>query len=201
MSMTESTMLSLGTPAPNFQLTSTEGISTSLETFKEFDVLVVAFICNHCPYVIHIAPKLAELSQTLAEKKVGFVAINSNDTNAYPADNFEKMVEEKKQRGYAFPYLLDESQDVAKAYGAACTPDFYVFGKERLLSYRGQFDETRPFRISSGNYDSEKSPATGKDLTSAIENLLTGQSQIEKQYPSLGCNIKWRPGNEPDYFG
>ena len=201
MAMTESTMMSLGTQAPNFSLTSTEGDTVTIETFDRYNALVVMFICNHCPYVIHIAPTLAEVSQEFLSRNIGFVAINSNDTQAYPADNFDKMVSEKAQRNYPFPYLLDESQSVAKAYSAACTPDFYLFNKERKLVYRGQFDDSRPFRISSGNYDSTKTPASGKDLRQAIETLIAGEPPLSKQYPSLGCNIKWRPGNAPDYYG
>lgn len=201
MAMTESTMLELGTQAPNFDLISTEGETVSLSDFKEAKALVVMFICNHCPYVIHIAPALATIAKEYREQGVAFVAINSNDTQAYPADSLEKMVEEKAARQYVFPYLFDESQKVAHAYTAACTPDFFVFDKEQKLYYRGQFDDTRPHRISSGNYDSTKTPPTGADLKEALEILLASKNYDKTQYPSLGCNIKWRPGNEPSYFG
>ena len=180
---------------------STEGSTVSLDSFKDAKALVVMFICNHCPYVIHIAPELAKIAQTYSEKGVAFVAINSNDTEAYPADSLEKMVEEKASRNYVFPYLIDETQEVAQAYTAACTPDLYVFDQEQKLFYRGQFDDSRPLRISSGNYDSTQTPPTGNDLKEALDILLANQSYEKTQYPSLGCNIKWKPGNEPNYFG
>jgi len=201
MSLTESTMLALASTAPRFSLKSTSGKQVAIEDFDKAEVLVVLFICNHCPYVIHIAPALKALSDEYLKKGVAFVAINSNDTKASPADGFEYMVKEAEQRGYAFPYLLDEDQSVAKAYGAACTPDIYVFDKERRLAYRGQFDDTRPNRISSGNYDSSDSPASGEKLAEALDTLLRGDKVPEQQIPSMGCNIKWIPGNEPDYYG
>jgi peroxiredoxin len=197
MALTQSTMIDLGSPAPDFALPSTEGDTVTLDHFKDAQALVVLFICNHCPYVIHIAPALSELAKEYMEKGVAFVAINSNDTEAYPADSFDKMKTEKAQRDYRFPYLFDESQAVAQAYSAACTPDIYVFDKDRRLAYRGQFDDTRPHRISSGNYDSEDNPATGADLRKALDTLLAGDKIPEHQYPSMGCNIKWKPGNEP----
>lgn len=193
MSLTESTVtLNLGASAPGFSLPSTEGDLVGLEDFAQARLLVVLFICNHCPYVIHIAPTLARLAARYRERGVGFVAINSNDTEAYPADSFELMKVEKEKRGYTFPYLYDESQQVAKAYDAACTPDIYVFDSERKLAYHGQFDSSRPYRISSGNYDSSRTPATGEDLASALDRLLAGQPAPETQYPCMGCNIKWR---------
>ncbi len=200
MALTQSTMMDLGSLAPDFELFSTEGGRVTLDRFSEAEGLVVLFICNHCPYVIHIAPALAKLAKEFEEKNIAFVAINSNDTGAYPADSFDKMKEEKQVVGYPFPYLLDETQEVAKAYGAACTPDLYLFNRERRLVYRGQFDETRPNRISSGNYESGDNPATGECLREVLENLLSGVPISSNQIPSMGCNIKWKPGNEPDYF-
>lgn len=197
MVMTASTMMSLGTKAPSFNLKNTDNGYTALEDFSGKKALVVLFICNHCPYVIHIAPKLAELAAKYQQQGIGFVAINSNDTLAYPADSFELMQTEKSSRGYQFPYCIDETQEVAKAYDAACTPDIFVFDHNQELVYRGQFDETRPHRISSGNYDSSKAPATGQDLAAALEAILAGQGVSSEQIASIGCNIKWKPGNEP----
>ncbi len=201
MALTESTMMALQTPAPNFELPATDGRTISLANFADADALVVMFICNHCPYVIHIAPTLSELAKEYTEKNVAFVAINSNDVENYPADGFEKMKEEASSRDYCFPYLLDESQEVAKAYSAACTPDIYVFDGDRELVYRGQFDDTRPNRISSGNYNSGDNPATGADLKASLDKVLAGEHVSEEQIPSMGCNIKWKEGNAPDYFG
>lgn len=192
MALTESTMLELGRKAPCFSLPSTEGERVSLNSFEGAKGLVVLFICNHCPYVIHIAPALAKLAKEYQQKGIAFVAINSNDTDAYPADSFELMKVEKQKQGYTFPYLFDETQEVAKAYSAACTPDLYVFDESQALVYRGQFDETRPHRISSGNYDSSVNPATGVGLKAALDRLLAGEPQPDQQYPSMGCNIKWR---------
>lgn len=200
MALTESTMMELGCGAPAFTLLSTENQQVSLETFSEAEALVVLFICNHCPYVIHIASALAELGREYQKKNIAFVAINSNDAEAYPEDSFDKMKSEKARVGYSFPYLFDASQDVAKAYSAACTPDLYLFDKERRLAYRGQFDDTRPNRIRSGVYESGDSPATGNSLRVVLDNLLSGAEIESKQYPSLGCNIKWKAGNEPEYY-
>lgn len=191
-------MLALGSPAPDFSLPSTDGPVLGLDDVAQAEALVVLFICNHCPYVIHIAPALAALASEYMERKVAFVAINSNDAEQYPADGFEQMKREKAERGYPFPYLFDENQSVAQAYGAACTPDLYVFDRTRALVYRGQFDDTRPDRISSGNYKSSN-PATGKDLRQALDLLLAGKPLPDAQQPSMGCNIKWKPGNEPEY--
>lgn len=197
MALTESTMMALGTTAPDFQLKESGGSQVSLADFEHAEALVVLFICNHCPYVIHIAPALSALAKKYTEKNVAFVAINSNDTDAYPADSFEKMAEEKARQAYDFPYLFDADQSVAQAYAAACTPDIYVFDKTKCLVYRGQFDETRPHRISSGNYDSGVSPAKGENLSQALDTLLEGHAIPAQQVPSMGCNIKWKPGNEP----
>lgn len=200
MALTPSTMLPPGTKAPDFALPDTTGKIVKLADFADSQVLVVMFICNHCPYVKHVAPELARLGRDYAGKSVAFVAISSNDVNEYPDDSPEKMAEEKEKRGYTFPYLYDETQKVAKAYQAACTPDFYVFNSERKLAYSGRLDETRPHRISSGNYDSSKTPPHGRELRAAIDALLAGEDPPSEQYPSMGCNIKWKPGNEPGYF-
>jgi hypothetical protein len=154
-------------------------------------VLVVMFICNHCPYVKHIRRELALVTQDLAGRGVAIVGIQSNDAASYPDDAPDKMAEEARTVGYMFPYLYDEGQDVAKAYRAACTPDFFVFDADRRLAYRGQFDDSRP---SSGT------PVTGADLRAAVDAVLTGEPVPDPQLPSMGCNIKWKPGNEPDHF-
>ena len=155
--------------------------------------LFVAFICNHCPFVKHVAAGLAALGNEYQAKGAAVVAINPNDAQKYPADSPEQMVHEAENRGYAFPYLYDETQEVAKAYRAACTPDFYVFDGERKLVYRGQMDASRP---DSGI------PVTGAELRAgALDHVLQGMPITADQKPSIGCNIKWRPGSEPDYFG
>lgn len=197
MALTQSTMMALGSKAPNFSLLATDGNLVSLADFSHARALVILFICNHCPYVIHIAPALAKLAKEYQQRGIDFVAINSNDTDAYPADSFANMKLEKEKRGYTFPYLFDETQEVARIYGAACTPDIYVFDNDQSLAYRGQFDDTRPNRISSGNYDSSVNPASGVSLRKALDLLLAGEKIPEDQYPSMGCNIKWKPGNEP----
>jgi peroxiredoxin len=188
MALTPSTMLALGTPAPDFSLPSTNGAVVSLGSFKNDKLLVVAFICNHCPFVKHIRSQLAAAGKSYQAKGVGFVAINSNDIVAFPADNMEWMQEESKTIGYTFPYLLDEDQAIARAYDAACTPDFYLFNHERKLIYRGQFDSSRP---------SNSIPVTGEDLCAAVDAALHGKPVAENQRPSMGCNIKWKSGNEP----
>lgn len=190
MALTASTMLPLGTKAPDFCLPDTAGRKVSLQDFADKPVLVVMFICNHCPYVKHIRTQLAEFCREMQARDVGVVAINSNDAVQYPDDSPENMKKEVQAAGYTFPYLYDETQEVAKAYAAACTPDFYVFDSNRRLVYRGQFDDSRP-----GN----NIPVTGKDLRDAIDALLTGKTLSLRQKPSMGCNIKWKPGNEPDY--
>jgi peroxiredoxin len=192
MVATPSTMLPLGTKAPSFRLPDFDGHEYALTDFADTPVLVVAFICNHCPYVRHIRPVLARVAADLQQGGVAVVGVNSNDARAYPDDAPDAMRAEAKQIGYTFPYLVDESQDVAKAYRAACTPDFYVFDGDRRLAYRGQFDGSRP---------SNSEPVTGADLVGAVDALLAGQAVPEQQRPSMGCSIKWKPGNEPDYFG
>ncbi|HPA03004.1 MAG TPA: thioredoxin family protein [Candidatus Hydrogenedentes bacterium] len=190
MALTASTMLSLGTAAPDFCLSDTEGAKVALSDFDGNRVLLVMFICNHCPYVKHVRHELARLGRDYASRGVGMVAINANDAAAYPEDSPEKMRAEKASAGYPFPYLYDETQEVAKAYGAACTPDFFVFDGDRRLAYRGQLDDARP-----GNGE----PVTGHDLRAALDALLAGQPVAETQRPSMGCNIKWKPGNAPVY--
>ena len=199
MARTPSTMLELGTPAPGFSLPDTEGNAVSLSDFSGKPLLVM-FICNHCPYVKHIAAELKRLGDDYAGR-VGIVAIQSNDVDNYPDDSPEKMKAEKAERGYTFPYLFDADQSVAKAYTAACTPDFFLFDADHQLAYRGQLDETRPHRISSGNYDDRDGAANGQDLRAAMDQVLAGQPITVQQVPSMGCNIKWKPGNEPAYFG
>jgi len=195
MAMTASKMLPLGHKAANFSLPDTGGNTISLADFEGSKGLVVAFICNHCPYVIHIAPQLAKIAQQYQKKGIAFVAINSNDIEQYPDDDMTHMIQEKQDRQYPFAYLLDEKQEVAKAYSAACTPDLYLFNGEQKLVYRGQFDASRPIRISSGNYDSSKHQATGSDLIQAMNSLLDGRHIDTIQTPSMGCNIKWKTGN------
>lgn len=192
MALVESSMMELNRDAPDFTLPEVDGQTKSLGDYESAEVLVVMFICNHCPYVVHIADVLKQLAELYQKKGVAFVAINSNDAMAYPADSFEAMKEEKHQRGYTFDYLFDESQLVAKKYDAVCTPDFFVFDKERKLAYRGEFDKTRPTRISSGNYNSNASPASGESLAAALDCILRGDTPAAKQYPSMGCSIKWR---------
>jgi len=188
----ESTMLELGTKAPDFALPDTTGKTVRLSDFDDAACLVVMFICNHCPFVKHMRDQIATLAEQYQQKGVAFVAINSNDVEKYPDDSPEKMAEEVKKVGYTFPYLFDETQDVAKRYKAACTPDFFVFDKDRKLAYRGQFDDSRP--------DGE-TPVTGEDLRMAIDAALQGNPiPADQQKPSIGCNIKWKPGNEPAYF-
>jgi thiol-disulfide isomerase/thioredoxin len=197
MAMTTSKMLPLGHKAVSFSLPDTNGNRVSLADYEGSKGLVVAFICNHCPYVIHIAPQLAKVAKEYQKKGIAFVAINSNDIEQYPDDDMPHMIEEKHTRQYPFAYLLDENQDVAKAYSAACTPDIYLFNSEQDLVYRGQFDASRPLRISSGNYDSSAHQATGRDLIQAMKSLLDGRHIGTTQTPSMGCNIKWKAGNEP----
>ncbi len=191
MVRTASTMLPLGVAAPDFSLPDTQGRRVSLSDFADAPALLVVFLCNHCPYVKHVAAGLAELAAEYKRRGVAVVGINSNDVAAFPDDSPAKMAEEAKARGYTFPYLFDEKQTIAQAYRAACTPDFYVFDRQRKLVYRGQMDSSRP-----GN----DVPVTGEDLRAALDAVLAGQPLSADQKPSLGCNIKWQPGNEPDYF-
>jgi peroxiredoxin len=192
MSLTPSTMLPLGTAAPDFRLPDTGGKVVSLADFRAAPALVVMFICNHCPYVKHIRKGLADFGHDAWKKGAAVVAINANDADRFAEDSPARMKAEAEAAGYSFPYLFDESQAVAKAYRAACTPDFFLFDKERRLAYRGQFDGSRP---------GKNTPVTGKDLRSALEAVLAGKPGPAMQIASIGCNIKWKPGNEPDYFG
>jgi len=199
MALTPSTMQPLGTVAPDFTLPECEGGNVSLSDFDGSSAYLIAFICNHCPYVKHLADALATLGRDYQAKGVTVLAINANDVANYPDDAPEKMVEEKKRRGYEFPYLFDGTQEVAKAYRAACTPDFYVFDRDRKLVYRGQFDASRPTRIAAGQYDPGTVPPTGADVRAALDAALAGQRAPEPQQPSIGCNIKWKAGQAPAY--
>ena len=192
MALTPSTMLPLGTPAPAFQLPDVTGKVVSLADFENAPALVVMFICNHCPYVKHLRGALADFGREYQSRGAAIVAISSNDAVAYPDDAPAKMQSEAREAGYTFPYLFDETQQIAQAYQAACTPDFYVFDRAGLLQYRGQYDDSRP-----GN----GSPITGSDLRAAVDAVLAGQPVAAAQKPSIGCNIKWKPGNSPAYFG
>jgi peroxiredoxin len=191
MALTPSTMLPLGTAAPDFNLPDTNEKLVALADFKDKAALAVIFMCNHCPYVIHIRAGLAQLARDYAPKHAAMVGINANDARNYPADSPAKMKDEVKAAGYIFPYLYDETQAVAKNYRAACTPDIYLFDRGRRLVYRGQFDASRP-----GN----GIPVTGKDLRAALDAVLAGRTISGFQAPSIGCNIKWKAGNEPDYY-
>lgn len=186
-----STMLPLGTIAPAFQLPNIDGKHVSDRDFASAPALLVMFICNHCPYVKHVADGIAELARDYQPRGVAIVGINANDADQYPDDNVEAMQREAASRGYTFPYLFDKTQHVAQAYRAACTPDFFLFDGQRRLVYRGQLDSSRP---------GSTIPVTGSDLRAALDAVLAQQPTAELQRPSIGCNIKWRPGNEPDYF-
>jgi peroxiredoxin len=192
MVKTPSTMLPLGTVAPDFSLPDTEQHLVSKGDFDEAPGLLVMFLCNHCPFVKHIRDSLAHLAAESGSRGLAIVAISSNDTAAFPEDSLEMMRQEAREAGYTFPYLYDETQDVAKAYRAACTPDFFLFDGQRRLIYRGQFDDSRP-----GN----EVPVSGNDLAAAIDALIEKRPVSPQQKPSIGCNIKWKPGNEPEYFG
>jgi peroxiredoxin len=191
MARTPSTMLPLDTKAPDFSLVNVDGKIVSLKDFKGAPALLVIFMCNHCPFVKHLADHLAQFAAEYTAKGAAIVGISSNDVANHPADSPEQMVREAEERGYVFPYLYDETQEVAKAYHAACTPDFFLFERDHKLVYRGQFDSSRP---DSGT------PVTGADLRAAMDAVLAGEKPSEKQMPSIGCNIKWIAGNEPDYF-
>jgi peroxiredoxin len=190
MAMTPSTMLPLGTVAPAFQLPNLDGQTVSLPDFRGRPLLVM-FICNHCPFVKHLAAQLAQLGRDYLPRGVGIVAISANDPASHPEDSPARMRDEARRQGYTFPYLYDESQAVAKSYRAACTPDFFLFDAGHRLVYRGQFDDSRP-----GN----GLPVTGKDLRAALDAVLSGQEVPRLQKASLGCNIKWKSGHEPDYY-
>jgi len=192
MAARTSTMLPLGTEAPHFSLPDTRGRTVSIHDYDESRGLLVMFICNHCPYVKHLREALADFGSEFGPKGLGIVAISSNDVERYPADSPDQMAREAKEAGYGFPYLYDETQEVAKAYRAACTPDFFLFDGDRQLVYRGQFDDSRP-----GN----DRPVTGRDLRAAADAVLAGKPVKGEQTPSIGCGIKWKPGNAPEYEG
>lgn len=193
MSRTLSTMLPLGTPAPAFSLPDVvSGKMISLDTFKDKKALLVMFICRHCPYVKHVQDEIARIGREYALKDVGIVAITSNDAENYPEDSPESSAAMAEELGFMFPFCYDENQEVAKAYNAACTPEFYVFDSARKLVYRGQLDDSRR---------SNEIPVTGKDVRAALDAVLANRPVNPDQIPSIGCNIKWRPGNEPAYFG
>jgi thiol-disulfide isomerase/thioredoxin len=184
MAYTESNMLPLGTAAPEFKLPDTvSGKTLALKDITGDKATVIIFSCNHCPYVIHVNPEIVRVANDYLPKGVGFVAISANDVEKYPADAPDKMKVLAQTVGYPFPYLYDETQEVARAYDAACTPDFYVFDKEMRLAYRGRLDDSRP---NSGT------PLTGRDLRAALDAVLAGDQPVAKQYPSAGCNIKWK---------
>lgn len=189
---TPSTMQPLGIKAPSFNLPDPQGKTVSIHDFKDAPALLVVFMCNHCPFVLHVLPHFAGLAKEYQERGVAIVGISSNDVTTYPQDRPEKMAELSQSKGLTFPYLYDESQEVAKAYGAACTPDFYLFDRNRQLVYRGQMDGSRP-----GN----NRPLTGADLRAAMDAVLEGRPVSDDQKPSIGCNIKWKRGNAPAYFG
>ncbi len=192
MALTPSTMLPLGTAAPDFSLPDTaSGKTMTLASFAGKQGLLVMFLCNHCPYVKHLKTALARLGKDYADKDMAIVGISANDPVSHPEDAPEQLAADAKASGYTFPVLFDETQKVAQAYKAACTPDFFVFDAARKLAYRGQFDDSRP-----GN----GKPVTGADLRAALDAVLGGKSAAAKQQPSIGCNIKWRAGNEPAYF-
>lgn len=192
MAKTLSTMLELGTRAPDFALPDTQGRTMGLAEVSGKKGLVVLFICNHCPYVKHINRGLVQFAEDYLNKDMGVVAVSSNDSEKYPDDAPKKMAEASALLGYPFPYLFDATQAVAKSYRAACTPDIYLFDAELKLVYRGQFDDSRP---------NTPIPVTGQDLRAAVDAMLAGAPITADQKPSIGCNIKWKPGNEPDYFG
>ena len=192
MVRTPSTMLELGTRAPAFRLPDTDGRIVSSDDLAAAPALLVMFICNHCPFVKHVRHELARIGYDYAPRGAAMVAINSNDVGVYPDDSPERMRDEKERVGYPFPYLYDESQEVAAAYHAACTPDFFLFDAERRLVYRGQLDDSRPGNLV---------PVSGADLRAALDAVLEGRAVAEPQKPSLGCNIKWKPGNQPVWWG
>jgi len=192
MVATRSTMLPLGTSIPEFSLTNAvDGHVVSATDLRGPAGVVVMFICNHCPFVKHVMEEIRYLANDYASHGIAFAAINSNDVAQYPDDAPALMKELAENQGWEFPFLFDDSQDVAKAFKAACTPDFFVFDEEQKLVYRGQLDDSRP---------EGEVPVTGSDLRAALDALLAGQPVAEDQKPSMGCNIKWKAGNEPDYF-
>jgi peroxiredoxin len=184
-------MLELGTPMPSFRLPDTDGVIVSPERFRDAAGLLVAFICPHCPFVRHIRQEFAAFAREYQPKGLAVAAINSNDAVAFADDNVAGMKKEIQETGYSFPYLIDADQSVAKAFRASCTPDFFLFDRGGRLVYRGQFDSSRP-----GN----QTPVTGGDLRAAADAVLAARAPSANQLPSIGCNIKWKPGNAPEYF-
>jgi peroxiredoxin len=193
MVLTPSTMLQLGTRLPGFRLPDLDGRLVSPDDFREAASLLVAFICRHCPFVTHIRQGFAAFAREYQARGLAIIAINSNDTTAFPEDGPAGMREEAASAGYTFPYLFDETQAVAKAFRAACTPDLYLFDADRTLVYRGRFDESRP-------RTNPPMPVTGKDIRAAVDAVLSGGPVSPDQKGSVGCNIKWKPGNAPEYF-
>lgn len=186
-------MIALGTEAPDFSLPDVvTGDTVSLSDYRDKTGVLVMFICNHCPYVKHVRKELAAIGRDYADSPIGIVAICSNDPAVSPGDSPERMRDEAKTQGYVFPYLFDETQEVAAAYTAMCTPDFFLFDRDRRLVYRGRMDESRP---DSGV------PVTGEELRAALEAVIAGEPVAEEQYPSMGCSIKWADGRQPAYFG
>jgi peroxiredoxin len=192
MVKTASTMLPLGTPAPEFTLTNVQTGTPVSRTDFEGHPLLVMFICAHCPFVVHIQEQLGQLGRDYAGTSLRIVAVSANSVESHPADAPDKLAAQAQTHGFPFPYLYDETQEVAKAYTAACTPDFFLFDARHTLAYRGQLDDSRP---------GSDIPVTGQDLRAAIDTVLAGHEAPADQKPSIGCNIKWIPGNEPDYFG
>lgn len=188
---TASTMRPLGMKAPEFELPDTSGKTVTAADFADAEALLIVFMCNHCPFVKHLLDHFVTFAREVQVRGVAVVAINSNDVGSFPADAPDKMAALAAEKDFTFPYLYDETQEVAQAYGAACTPDFFLFGPNRTLAYRGQYDDSRP-----GN----GVPVTGSDLKAAIDAVLADKPVPEPQKPSIGCNIKWKAGNEPDYF-
>jgi peroxiredoxin len=191
MAATPSTMLALGTLLPHFSLPDYDGMTVTPDQFAAAPALLVAFICPHCPFVRHIRTGFGEFTREYQAKGLAVVGINSNDTDEFPEDAPAGMRDEARLAGYQFPYLFDESQRTAKAFTAACTPDLFLFDRERRLVYRGQFDDSRP-RMAL--------PVTGRDIRAAVDAVLAGKSVSATQRPSIGCNVKWKPGNAPDYY-
>ena len=185
-------MLGLGTQAPDFQLPDvTTGKTISLESFSGKKALLIMFTCRHCPYVVHVQKELSNLGNEYTQKGVGVVAISANDAEQYPGDGPDQLKIMAQEQGFRFPYCYDENQEIARAYTAACTPDFFLFDRELRLVYRGQLDDSRP---------GKSVPVTGRDLRRALEDVLAGNTPDLHQQASLGCNIKWKVGSEPDYF-
>jgi peroxiredoxin len=193
MVLTPSTMLPLGTRVPDFHLPDPDGRLVSPDDYRQAPALLVAFICRHCPFVTHIRDGFAAFVLEYQRRGLAVIAINSNDIEEFPEDGPQGMKEEAASAGYTFPYLFDETQEVAKAFRAACTPDLYLFDGERKLRYRGRFDESRP-------RSNPPMPVTGRDIRAAVDALLEGRPIPQDQKGSVGCNIKWKPGNAPDYF-